>query len=83
MMEHLDFCHLCGAPMGSHAPICPKCFARSDPQARKEIQRIQMARNAAEMRERIAQEQDAARFWPVYAVLLAVAVFGLIIVLTR
>ena len=83
MTEHLDFCHLCGTPMGSHSPICPKCFARSDPAARNAIRAMQEAQHAAETRERLAQEQDAASFWPLYAVLLAAAVFGLIVVLTR
>ena len=49
MGEILELCHLCGTPMGSRAPICPKCFGRSDPAAREAI-RLEEARLEAEQK---------------------------------
>jgi hypothetical protein len=55
MNEILEPCHLCGADMGSRAPICPKCFARSDPTAREAI-RLERERVKAEQARLEAQE---------------------------
>jgi len=65
MNEVLESCHLCGADMGSRAPICPKCFARADPSSREEIRlerarlKSEQLRLAAEARARQREEDQS------------------------
>jgi hypothetical protein len=69
MNEVLESCHLCGADMGSRAPICPKCFARSDPEARQAIRNAILVADAkAEQRRRLKcarehEESDQFLLW--------------------
>lgn len=74
MSEFLDECHLCGSPMASAAPICPKCFARSDPVAREARYHAKLLEKAqARLRQRIAQQQQisAARVLIFLVIVLA------------
>jgi hypothetical protein len=78
MNEILEPCHLCGADMGSRAPICPKCFARSDPTAREAI-RLERERVKAEQARLEAQElawqqaQSIAAKWLIAILAIVVA----------
>lgn len=58
MDEFLDACHLCGHAMASNAPICPKCFARSDPEARDSIRQLRKASAEDALLRRIRSEQE-------------------------
>lgn len=77
MEERLVSCHLCGAMMGSNSPICPKCFARADPEMRDAV-RLQLQLQAEES-ERIREKQffDLLKAFGIIIVLSAVGLlFG-------
>ena len=78
MNEILEPCHLCGADMGSRAPICPKCFARSDPTARGAI-RLERERVEAEQARLEAQELAWEQAPSVIAAKWRIAIFAIVV----
>jgi len=59
MTECLENCHLCGHVMASGAPVCPGCFATSDPSARAAIANERSAEmNRLAHRQRLAKRQQ-------------------------
>jgi hypothetical protein len=78
MNEFLDECHLCGHVMASRTPICPKCFGKSDPAARQQLQLAaqdlqlaQESQRAAEAQQRLKDQAEHSKFLVFYFILLA------------
>jgi hypothetical protein len=76
-----EICHVCGHVMSSDAPVCPGCFAKSDPAARAAIALLRLKELEAEQatRERESDEQDKFTWYLVIGVGVGVLLLAAII----